>query len=188
MDYTRLSLSEVFGALEAVARDTQATFSQLGARPLNWRPGETRWSVAQCFEHLLTANGLLLVAARHAVSNPPSSVWQRVPLAPAIFGQLMIRSQSPTSTGKYNAPATARPTASEISRDIIDRFVAQQCDAAAWMRTLEQGRAARCIMISPFVRFLTYSVLDGCRLLVAHDRRHFEQARRVMQSPGFPAS
>ena len=70
MDYTRLSLSEVFGALEAVARDTQATFAQLGARPLNWRPGETRWSVAQCFEHLLTANGLLLVAARHAVEQP----------------------------------------------------------------------------------------------------------------------
>jgi hypothetical protein len=100
----------------------------------------------------------------------------------------MIRSQSPTSTGKYNAPATARPTASEIPRDIIDRFVAQQCAAAAWMQTLEQGQAGRCIMISPFVRFLTYSVLDGCRLLVAHDRRHFEQARRVMQSPGFPAS
>jgi hypothetical protein len=30
-------------------------------------------------------------------------------------------------------------------------------------------------------------VLDGCRLMVAHDRRHMEQARRVMQMPGFPA-
>jgi len=30
------------------------------------------------------------------------------------------------------------------------------------------------------------NVLDACRILIAHDRRHFEQARRVTQSPGFP--
>jgi hypothetical protein len=41
-------------------------------------------------------------------------------------------------------------------------------------------------MVSPFVAFITYSVLDGCRLLVAHERRHFEQARRVTREPGFP--
>jgi len=41
-------------------------------------------------------------------------------------------------------------------------------------------------MVSPFVRFITYSVLDGCRLMAAHDRRHFEQARRVTQTAGFP--
>jgi hypothetical protein len=37
------------------------------------------------------------------------------------------------------------------------------------------------------MKVVTYSVLDGLRLLVAHDRRHFEQARRVMQSPDFAA-
>jgi hypothetical protein len=34
---------------------------------------------------------------------------------------------------------------------------------------------------------LTYSVLDGCRLIVTHERRHFEQARRVTQASGFPS-
>jgi hypothetical protein len=43
-------------------------------------------------------------------------------------------------------------------------------------------------MTSPFVRFITYSVLDGWRLAVAHDRRHFEQARRVTLMPEFPKS
>ena len=37
-------------------------------------------------------------------------------------------------------------------------------------------------MVSPFVAAITYSVLDGLRLVVAHDHRHFEQARRVMTS------
>ena len=40
-------------------------------------------------------------------------------------------------------------------------------------------------MTSPFIRVVTYSVLDGWRLALAHDCRHLEQARRVASSPGF---
>jgi hypothetical protein len=31
-----------------------------------------------------------------------------------------------------------------------------------------------------------FLLFDGWRLILAHERRHFEQARRVMLSPGFP--
>jgi hypothetical protein len=43
-------------------------------------------------------------------------------------------------------------------------------------------------MASPFLRVITYSVLDALRLIAAHDRRHMEQARRVTQMPEFPAA
>jgi hypothetical protein len=42
-------------------------------------------------------------------------------------------------------------------------------------------------MTSPFARVVTYSVLDGWRLMLAHNRRHVEQARRVTQAGEFPA-
>jgi hypothetical protein len=38
-------------------------------------------------------------------------------------------------------------------------------------------------VVSPFV---TYTLLDAYRILVAHERRHLEQAERVMRAPGFP--
>jgi hypothetical protein len=56
VDYTTLSLAEVSTGLDGMAQETQATFGGFDARQLNWRPGAARWSVAQCFEHLLTAN------------------------------------------------------------------------------------------------------------------------------------
>jgi hypothetical protein len=54
------------------------------------------------------------------------------------------------------------------------------------VRSLTGRDAASTIMVSPFAAFITYSVLDGCRLIVAHARRHFEQARRVTEQQGFP--
>src|SRR5262245_57157961 len=135
MNYTTLPLADVASALVAVARDTQATFGGLGARQLNWRPDERRWRVAQCFQHLLTANGLVLQSAQDALRNPPRSVWQRLPFVPRLFGRALIRSQAPGTTRRYTAPARARPTMSDIPRDIIERFVDQQHAAAKWVQT-----------------------------------------------------
>jgi hypothetical protein len=75
-----------------------------------------------------------------------------------------------------------------IAGDVIERFVAAHRERSDWIRTLDPDAAARTIMVSPFVKVITYSVLDGCRLMAAHDRRHFEQARRVTQAAGFPGA
>ena len=178
--YTTLSLAEVIAEVDDIADVAVASFGGLDTRRLNWKPDEQRWSVAQCLEHLLTGNVLLIRSARDALTNPPHSVWQRMPLLPVVFGQMLIRSQAPNTRGKFKAPAKAQPSRSEIPADIVDRFVAQHRDAATWIRTVDEHKAATAIMVSPFVRVVTYSVLDAFRLLVAHDRRHLLQARRVL--------
>jgi hypothetical protein len=89
---------------------------------------------------------------------------------------------------KFKAAATAEPSASDIATDVVHRFVEQQRELAMWLAALDERRAARAIMTSPFARVITYSVLDGCRLVLAHGRRHFEQACRVTASPMFPGA
>jgi hypothetical protein len=188
LDYTTLSLAEVKTGLDDLARDANATFGALKAAQLNWKPDAARWSVGQCFEHLLTTNLLMFRAAAEAL-NParPRTIWERLPMLPGVIGRVMVRSQAPGGTRKFKAPAGVRPAASDVAGDIVQRFVAQQRDAGSRVGALDE-QAAHTIMTSPFVRVVTYSVLDGWRLMVAHGRRHFEQARRVTQSPGFPAA
>lgn len=187
LDYATLSLAEVSRGLDGLARDAQESFGGLDARQLNWRPDATRWSVAQCFDHLLTANRLMFQAAEDALdASAPRSVWQRLPVLPGLFGRMMVRSQAPGAARKFTAPAKARPHASDIPADVIERFIEQHRRAAARAQSLDERDAARAIMTSPFARVVTYSVLDGWRLVFAHDCRHVEQARGVMQLAGFP--
>ena len=189
MDYATLSLADMKTGLADVARDVEHTFGVLNARQLNWRPDATRWSVAQCLEHLVTTNRMMFSQADDAL-NPahPRTIWQRLPGLPAMFGKLLVRSQAPQVTRKYKAPAPARPSTSDIAADIVQRFVAQHRDAVERVAALDESRAARAIMTSPFASVITYSVLDGWRLILTHDRRHVEQARRVTQAAGFPAA
>lgn len=187
VDYTTLSLAEVRTGLEGLAQEAQAKFGGFDARQLNWRPDAARWSFAQCFEHLLTANRLMFQAAKSALDNAqPRTVWQRLPVVPGVLGRMLIRSQAPSAARKFTAPSKAQPATSDIAADIIQRFIEQHRDAISWVQALNERDAARAIMTSPFIIVVTYSVLDGWRLILAHDRRHFEQARRITLTPGFP--
>ena len=187
MDYTRLSHAETRAALCEIARDAQTLFGALDARQLNWRPDEARWGVAQCLEHLVSTNRMMLQAADSALDeSQPRTIWQRLPVWPGILGRLMIRSLTPSSTRKLPAPAAARPVSTAIPDDVARRFADQQRETAAWLERLDAARAERTVMTSPFLRVITYSVMDACRMIVAHDRRHMEQARRVMAMPEFP--
>ncbi len=188
MNYATLSIADVKTGLEAMAHDTMATFGHLSVRQLNWRPDAALWSVAQCCEHLLSANRLMFASATDALAAAHTpTVWQRLPWLPAMFGWILIRSQSPAGRRRFTASPHAQPAATDIAADIVQRLVEQHRGAAAWAGTLDERAAARAIMTSPFIKFVTYSVLDGCRLVVAHDRRHFEQASRVMRLPQFPS-
>ena len=188
VDYTTLSLADLADEFVAMGNDVQSTFGSLDDRQLNWRPDDKQWSVAQCFDHLLSANAQMLRSADLAMDGSRAkTVWQRLPVLPRVFGALMIRSQSPQAVRKFVAPRQAQPSCSTIVGAIIERFSASQHDYAARVRALRPDDAARVIMVSPFVSFIAYSVIDGYRLVVAHQRRHFEQARRVVDAAGFPA-
>jgi hypothetical protein len=187
MDYTTLSLHDVRAELDAIAADAHASFAPLDAARLNWKPDPAQWSVGQCLEHLLSANRQMLEMAERALDPSRSrTLWQRLPGWPGLLGRMLIRSQSPQATRKFKAPRSARPAASAVDASVARRFVEQQRELAARLDASASRDLAGTIMVSPFASIVTYSVLDGWRLIVAHERRHVQQAKRVMAAAGFP--
>ena len=185
--YTTLSQAQLADEFSTIARDTVAAFGRFGPTQLNWQPHTASWSIAQCFDHLLRANHEMEQAIGRALDRAGTpTIWQRLPLWPRLLGWMLITSQAPGGRRKP-APASARPASSDIAPDTIDRFIAWQHMGIAGVRMLGAADARR-IMTSPFVARISYSVLDGYRLIAAHQRRHFEQAARVTAHPEFPRS
>jgi hypothetical protein len=186
--YTTLSPAELADEFSTIAREAEIVFGRFGGTQLNWRPDAASWSIGQCFDHLLKADHQMVQAIGRALDpGVAPTVWQRLPLWPRLFGWLLITSQAPGGKQKYTAPASAQPAFSEIAADTIERFIACQHIAIVRLRALSATDARR-IMVSPFVAQITYSVLNGYRLIAAHQRRHFEQATRVTANPAFPQS
>jgi len=49
-------LSGLVSAANTIADQTLAGFGDVTAHHLNWKPSAEQWSVAQCFDHLVTSN------------------------------------------------------------------------------------------------------------------------------------
>jgi len=187
MDYTTISLVDVRAELDAIAADASAAFGRLDARQINWKADASSWSVAQCLEHLLTANRQMVEMADQALdATRGRTLWQRLPIWPGLLGRMLVRTQSPNATRRFKAPGKAQPAASALDTGIVARFVDRQRELIAKLDASATRDLAGVVMASPFLGIVTYSVLDGWRLIVAHERRHVQQAKQVMATPGFP--
>jgi len=187
MDYVNLSLPEVFDEAEAIAADAKTLFGHLSPQQINWKPGADEWSVAQCLEHLIAANRSFHPQFDQIISSEKkTTLWERMPFLPGLFGKLLVKSQAPNSHQKFKAPNLAQPSSSAVDPQIVDRFIENHHETMAKLRAMERLNPAKIIITSPFVKLITYSALDAARLVVAHERRHFAQAQRLMETNGFP--
>jgi DinB superfamily len=81
INYT--SVSEIITAAAQVAEDANRVFGGLTSKQLNWKPAAERWSVAQCFDHLITSNsGYLPIVDDVLQGQKKSSVWEKLPVLP----------------------------------------------------------------------------------------------------------
>ncbi|MGH9936954.1 MAG: DinB family protein [Blastocatellia bacterium] len=187
MDYQNLTLPQIFDEAETIIGDARTLFDPLNERQLNWKPAADSWSVAQCLEHLISTNREFFpVFDRILKGELRQTLLQRLPYLPRMFGRMMVKSLSPNSHQKFKAPASAQPSSSSTGLQIVGRFITHQRETLAKMKSLQEYDPAKIIITSPFASVLVYSLLDAFRLIVAHERRHFAQAQRVMEADGFP--
>ena len=187
MDYLKADLPSLIAAANQVAGDARTTFGQLTPAQLNWKPSAERWSVAQCFDHLLASNRGYFPIIDNVLAGYKRTFWQSMPGLPGMMGRLLIKSLDPVKGRNLKAPKNFQPAQSDISISVIEDFAAQQATIVEKMKATERLDLERIIISSPVTSVVTYSLMDAYRVIVVHEHRHFQQAQRVTQENGFPA-
>jgi len=181
-------LNSLIQSVRTIADDARSSFGTLSAAQLNWKPSAERWSVAQCFDHLIASNkGYLPIIESVRGGTKKKTFFERLPVLPGLAGKLLLKSLDPASPRKLKAPKNFEPAQSNISASVIDDFVAQQEKVIEGMKSTSHLDLERIVITSPAASFVTYSLMDAYRIIVVHERRHFQQAQRVTAEPGFPA-
>lgn len=186
MDYRTADLSSIITAANNVANEARSTFGRLTPSQLNWKPSPERWSVAQCFDHLISSNKGYIPVIENVLAGHKPTLWQSMPVLPGLMGKLLIKSLDPASSRKIKAPKRFQPAQSDISGSVINDFIDQQQLIVAKMKATEHLDLKKIVITSPVAAAVIYSLMDAYRIIVVHEHRHFEQAKRVTQETGFP--
>ena len=187
MNTQKAELANLIATANKIANDARSTFGNLSPSQLNWKPGADRWSVGQCFDHLLMSNKGYFPVIDNVFAGKKRTFWERMPVLPGLAGKLLIKSMEPTSTRKVKAPKRFQPAQSDISASVINAFVEQQGKLIEKMKASEHLDLEGIVITSPVSAAITYSLMDAYRLIVVHEQRHFQQAQRVMEESAFPA-
>lgn len=180
------NMSEIISELQTISENAQKTFGELSGEQINWRPSETGWSVGQCFDHLIKSNELFFDELDKIGSgNRKNSFLESFSPLSGFFGGFLIKSLKKDER-KFKAPTQKIVPPSEIDANIIEIFAAHQTELAEKIKKTENADWNKTKVTSPFFSLATYSLSDGYTAIVEHEKRHFRQAKRVMQTEGFP--
>ena len=186
MNYRQAELPELIAEANLVAARAKSEFGHLTTSQLNWKPSAERWSVGQCFDHLLNSHKGYLPIVESVLAGKKPTFWEGMPVLPGLAGKLLIKSLDPASTRKVKAPKRFEPEQSDIRPSVIDDFVYQQRAIVEKMKATEHLDLEKIVITSPALSVVTYSLLDAYRIIVVHEHRHFQQAKRVTEEAGFP--
>ena len=186
-DLGKADLSAVVAEGRRLADETKRAFGTLAAPQVNWKASEREWSIGQCFDHLVIANRPyfpIIEEIRQGWRRP--RLRERMPLLPALFGKMIIKTLQPDSGRKVKARPQFLPSSTSMDPRVIDDFLDQQERLLKEMEATRGLDLERITITSPILALITYSLMDAYRIIVVHEQNHFVQARRVFETPGFP--
>jgi DinB superfamily len=177
-----VALEEAFDAAERDARSLVAGLTeQLGA----WRAEPGSWSVAECLDHLATANRVYLRAMQPAAERALThGRRRRGPARPGLIGGWFVRTlEPPAKPGlKRKAPRKIQPRVAPPLGDAAGQFLASQDEVRAFLRRYADTDLTGVHFPNPFIRGIRFSLATGLHVIASHERRHLWQAWRVRQA------
>lgn len=190
MDGTHLpEIERLARELDDAERDARTLVDGLTEARAAWRAAPGSWSVAECLDHIATANRVYLAAMR-----PPAEAalangrMRRRPAEPGLIGRWFVRTLEPPerpNRNKMKAPQKIRPRTAPALADAFAAFLASQDEARAFLRTYAHIDLAGVRFPNPFVRVVRFSLATGLHVIPAHERRHLRQAWRAREAaPG----
>lgn len=167
---------------EEISDDADSLVSPLSDEQFSWQPEAGSWSVAQCIDHLNSTAREYLPALDEGIADGiRRGLYGAGPYAYNWIGRLMVWVTHPDTRIRAKAPTVFLPPAGRPRHDVMAAFRAYQVQYIDRLRQANGLDLARARVSSPVSRWIRMPLGSGFSVILGHERRHLQQARRVIQ-------
>lgn len=153
------------------------------AAELPRRPGEQRWSAAECIEHLNLSNRAYLPRIDQALATlHERKLTGNGPFRLEWNARLLKFWLEPPSRLRLPTSAPFQPIEVKDAGAAIGEFVALNTQLETRLETARGFDLGAAKIVSPFAKNVKYSVYSAFVLIAAHNRRHLWQAERALKT------
>lgn len=151
----------------------------LEAEEIHFKLTPDSWSVADNLSHLIQINLSYFPIFDQVIQGEyKTSLLARLPYVADAIGGLLHRSMG--SKSKMKTFRQWEPSAS--SEDIVPKFKDHQMELSNYIQKLEPFIEKGIIIHSPATRLLPYRLDQAIDILVAHEKRHLNQCKKLISA------
>lgn len=160
---------------------TIAAVEKLSEAQWNWKAAPEKWSVAECVEHIMLAEGLLWSAAEKALAAAPNPDWAtKTKGKTELIENIMVK-----RLGKAQAPEPIVPGGKLTRAELMKKLVEVRAKTLQFAETT-QLPLKQYTSEHPFPVFGTLNAYHWVIYIPLHNIRHNQQIAEVLANPNFP--
>ncbi len=180
-------LTPLLARLESFSIQIDAEFGHLSHKQINWKFHPDNWSVGQCLDHIVKTNQLYFpIFDKLANDDMKKTFWERIPFWSDYIGDMIVRSTQPIPKKKVSTFPVFEPSSSQIEQKVVQQLMKNNEELSQKMMETDLLDHRKVVVTSPLAKYITYRLHHACTLLVNHEERHMNQARKVMKADWFP--
>lgn len=175
--------------IDAITSDFRSAFDHLSAEQLNWKPTPQKWSIAQNIDHIIVINAsyfsIFEDLRKETLKLPKLAKWEFIV---NYFGKFILKSSQPDRRKRTKTFAIWEPTSAELSPDILAQFDEHQKLLKTYISESDDLIEYESVIPSPVNKNIVYKLETAFDIIVAHERRHFMQAKEVLEASKFTSN
>ncbi len=172
--------------IDKITNQFEKTFGHLSIQQINWKPNATTWSIAQNIDHLINTNksyfSIIEQANKGTYKKPYSGKFR---ILVNFFGKAILKSVNPNRKKRIRTFKIWEPSKKETFQDIMCEFKKHQIELKKLMNNASDLIANDFVISSPVNRHIVYKLKTAFEIIISHEKRHFEQAKEVLNDENF---
>lgn len=175
-----MDITQLTEEIDQITADFQKSFGHLTAEQLNWNNNGNCWSIAQNIDHIMVINkSYEPILAKLNDKGLHLPFMAKLGFMVRLLGKLILSSVEPTRKKKIKTFSLWEPKATQLDEHILADFVKHQ----EWLKQTikENENKADVTIYSPANKSIVYKLGTAFEILVAHERRHLNQALEVLE-------
>lgn len=168
--------------IDTLTSEFENEFGGLSEEKLNETPENMQWSIAQNIDHLMkVTQSYFPIIEKIRTNKYKQHFLSRFGFAVKFFGNFILKSVDSKSAKKIKTFPVWEPAKGDISGDIVKKFSEQQEELKRLISECDDLIKKGTVISSPASDAVVYKLETAFDIIISHQQRHFEQAKRIKE-------
>ena len=165
-----------------ISRQAEALTAGLNEAQFNWRPVPDSWSIEECLSHLVMVGNVEVQALERAIERAKSrGITGEPPFHYGMLDRYIVALTEPPVRRRFSSPRRFQPLHGQPITGVVPSFLHLQSQFTRLTEASQGLHLSRVKVETPISRFVRMGLGMMFAQIVAHERRHLEQARLVRE-------